>query len=220
MHSLRKTITPGVTQGRGDLKKKKKNGKKSPRGDLPKSTTTHTPNTHFTHIAAPTMSGLNSICEIQFKRHKDSSWGSLRPASVSCDDTSSDNNGKGKRGREYPQPSFTLRRIRGPTGRCSYEMRQKLAVLEYTFAFHTADCTYEGAPPLPANARTFPIFIQFLCNTKSNNQYNSKQLTIAGRKTAIFLCSSRGRAFFLRKKIPPGLTQREGGSFFFKIPPG
>ena len=43
-------------------------------------------------------------------RHKkDSSWGSLRPASVSCDDTSSDNNEKGKRRREYPQPSFTLR---------------------------------------------------------------------------------------------------------------
>ena len=79
------------------------------------------------------MSGLNSIYEKQFKRHKkDSSWGSSRPASVSCDDTSSDNNGKGKRGREYPQPSFTLRRIMGPTGRCSYEIRQKLAVLGYS----------------------------------------------------------------------------------------
>ena len=27
--------------------------------------------------------------------------------------------------------------------------------------FHTADCTYDGAPPPPANARTFPIFIHF-----------------------------------------------------------
>ena len=48
--------------------------------------------THLTHTAAPTMSGLNTIYEKQLKRHKkDSSWGSLRPASVSCDDTSSDN---------------------------------------------------------------------------------------------------------------------------------
>ena len=74
------------------------------------------------------MSGLNSICEKKVKRYKKhSSWGSLRPASVSCDNTSSDNNGKGKRRREYPQPSFTLRRITGPTSRCSYEIRQKLA---------------------------------------------------------------------------------------------
>ena len=42
------------------------------------------------------MLDLNIIYEKQFKRHKkDSSWGSLRPASVSCDDTSSDNNWKG-----------------------------------------------------------------------------------------------------------------------------
>ena len=79
------------------------------------------------------MSGLNSIYEKQFERHKeDSSCGRLRPASVGCDGTSSGNNGKGKRGREYPQPSFTLRRITGPTGRCTYEIRQKLAVLEYS----------------------------------------------------------------------------------------
>ena len=78
------------------------------------------------------MSGLNNIYEKQLKRHKkDSSRGSLRPASVSCDDTSSDSNGKGRRGREYLQPLFTLRRITRPTGRCSYEIRQKLAVLEY-----------------------------------------------------------------------------------------
>ena len=85
---------------------------------------------HNTHTAAPTMSGLNIIYEKQFSRHKkDSSWGSLRLASVSCDHASSDNNRKGKRGREYPQLSLTLPRITGPTGRCWYEIRQKLADL-------------------------------------------------------------------------------------------
>ena len=43
-----------------------KNGGKSPRGDLPKSTT-HNPHTHLTHTAAPTMSGLNIIYEKQLK---------------------------------------------------------------------------------------------------------------------------------------------------------
>ena len=73
----------------GDLKKKNTPGGKVPGGIFRKA------HTHLTHTAAPTMSGLNSIYKKQFKRHKkDSSWGSLRPASVNCDDTSSDKNGK------------------------------------------------------------------------------------------------------------------------------
>ena len=78
------------------------------------------------------MSGLNSIYEQQFKKHKtNSDWGSLRPASASG---KSDNKGKGKKPpREYPQPLFTLRRIKGESSRrSSYEIPQKLKVLEYS----------------------------------------------------------------------------------------
>ena len=82
-----------------------------------------------------------------------------------------------------------------------------------SFAFHTADCTCEGASPPTANPRTFPIFIQFLCNnTKNNNQHNSsKQLTIAGRDTADFSLFLPGAGVFLAKKDPPGVNSKVGG---------
>ena len=82
-----------VTQGRGggDLQKqnKKHTGGKCSRGDLPQRTTQ---TTHTNQLP---------ISEKHFKRHKDSSWGSLRLASVSCDDTSSANDGK-ETGTEVP----------------------------------------------------------------------------------------------------------------------
>ena len=68
-------------------------------------------------------------------------------------------------------------------------------------------------PPPPANARTFPIFIQFLCNnTKNHNQRNNnnKRLTNAGRNTTDFCVPPGGGRFYLRNNIPPGLTQRYG----------
>ena len=53
--------------------------------------TTHTPNTDRSSHDVGSKQHLRE----KIKRHeKDSSWGSLRPASVSCDDTYSDNNGK------------------------------------------------------------------------------------------------------------------------------
>ena len=62
-----------------------------------------------------------------------------------------------------------------------------------------------------ANARTFPIFVHFLCNnTKNLNRHNSnrKYLSINGRNTAEFSVFPSGAGVFLRKKIPPGLTHR------------
>ena len=79
-------------------------GEKSPRefSEKHNTHTPHTPHTHLTHTAAPTMSGSNIIYEKQFKRHKkDSSWESLRPASVSYDDASPDNNGKARANGDF-----------------------------------------------------------------------------------------------------------------------
>ena len=93
-----------------------KNKKTRPRGKVPGGIFRKASQTHLTHTAAPTMSGFNTIYEKEFEKHKkDSSWGILRLASVTCEDISSDNNRKGKRGRVYPQPSFTPRRITGST---------------------------------------------------------------------------------------------------------
>ena len=63
------------------------------------------------------------------------------------------------------------------------------------------------APPPPANARTFLIFIQFLCNNTKNSQHNnkSKQLTIAGRHTTDFSVFPPGAGvFFCDKRSPRG----------------
>ena len=63
-----------------------------------------------------------------------------------------------------------------------------------------------------ANARTFPIFIQFLCNTKTNNQHNnSKQLIIAGRNTPDFSVSPPGAGALFAKKDPPRVNSKAGG---------
>ena len=59
------------------------------------------------------------------KRKESSSWGSLVPAGAK----------KQKMGppcREYPQPSFTLRRVSGRSGRNAYENSRKLEVLKYS----------------------------------------------------------------------------------------
>ena len=75
-----------------------------------------------------------------------------------------------------------------------------------------------------ANARTFPIFIQFLCNnTKNSNQHNnnSKRLTIAVRYSADFSVFPPGAGVFFAKKDPPGVNSKVGGeSKKKKIPPG
>ena len=231
------------------------------------------------------MLDLNIIYEKQFKRHKkDSSWGSLRPASVSCDDTSSDNNWKGSgdentlnphsrsaasgspltdartrsaksfrcwstaascaltanrrkawRGHSFRPRQEAFGESGTPGGQAQelperrgfishgcwlpIELRKKSTTAEVeddivddfeellsTFAFHTADCTYEGVPPPPANARTFPILNQFLCNnTNNNNQHNNnKQLTVAGRNTtADFSVFPPGGGRFFSRKISP-----------------
>ena len=133
-------------------------GKRSPNtpeGKVPRGIFRKAQHTHLTHTPAPTMSGLNSIYEKQFKRHKkDSIWGSLRPASISCDDTSSDNNGKGKWGREFPQPSFNF---------CA------------------------TTPRTTINLTTT----------------NSKQMTVAGRNTAVFFVFPPRAGVFFAKKEPP-----------------
>ena len=143
------------------------------------------------------MSGLNSIYEKPLKRHKkDSSRGSLRPASVSYDDTSSDNNGKGRRGQEYLQPLFTLRRITGPTGRCSYEIRQKLAVLEYSRPM----CA-DGQPVGKRGAvAVFDLDKKLLRGWEHQEHALKSPL----KKTAFFF-----------KKYPPGVNSKVGGDLFF-----
>ena len=136
--------------------------------------------------------------------------------------TSSDNNGKGKRGREYPQPSFTLRRITGSTARCSYEIRQKLAVLEYSrlvcadgHSFRPRQEASEGLGTPGGRAQELPERRWFI-------PHGCKQLTIAGRNTARFFCVPPGGGLFCCEKRPPrGQLKSRGGSFFFfKVPPG
>ena len=70
-----------------------------------------------------------------------------------------------------------------------------------------------GNPKVHANARTFPIFIQILCNTtKNNNQYNnSKQLTTAERSTADFSVFPPVAGFFFAKKNLSGVNSKAGG---------
>ena len=84
------------------------------------------------------MSGLNSIYEQAFKRQKkESEWGSLRRPSRGEEkedgvDGSSDKKRKGPLKRVYPEPNFSLIRVTGPTGRSSYEIRQKIQALDFS----------------------------------------------------------------------------------------
>ena len=100
-------------------------------------------------------------------------------------------------------------------GRTDFEELLSAFTLHFTRPFAL---TYEGARPPPSNARTFPIFIQFLSNnTKNNNQEkNSKRLTIGGSTTADFSVFPPGvGVYFLAKKDPPGVNSKvEGGGSF------
>ena len=85
------------------------------------------------------MSGLNSIYEQAFKRRKkESDWGSLLPPpredkqGGGAGKPSTEKKGKGPAKRLYPTPSFSLTKVKGPSGRASYEIRQKLQVLDFS----------------------------------------------------------------------------------------
>ena len=53
-----------------------------------------------------------------------------------------------------------------------------------------------------ADAQTFPIFIQFLCNNSNNNNQhnNSKKLTVAGRNAADISVFPPGKGVFFCEK--------------------
>lgn len=83
------------------------------------------------------MSGLNAIYEQAFKRQKKANdWGSLRrpPGGEEEKDADEPSNEtkKGPLKRVYPEPNFSLTRVSGPTGRTSYEIRQKVQALEFS----------------------------------------------------------------------------------------
>ena len=80
------------------------------------------------------MSDLSNTYEKASKKQKKGGWGSLRrspPGEGTPSNTPSDAK-KGRAKREYPTPGFVLTRITRSTGRSSYEIRQKVQVLEFS----------------------------------------------------------------------------------------
>ncbi|CAM9625499.1 unnamed protein product [Pylaiella littoralis] len=95
------------------------------------------------------MSGLSSIYEQAFapkkdkddstkdkaaapttKKQKTGEWGFLQRSSPPGDKAPEVKKARDK--RKYPTPSFTLTRVTGPSGRSSYELRQKVQVLDFS----------------------------------------------------------------------------------------
>ena len=208
------------------------NGVKSPRGDLPKSTT-HTPHTHRSShdVGSETVSTRNSLSDTR-RTSVGGAYALLRLAAKTPHDTSFDNNRKGKRGREYPQPSFTLRRITGPTGRCSYAIRQKLAMLEYSrlmcadgqpvtvgkrgaaiVTFRSRQEASEGlgtpggrAQELPERRWFTPHGCWLLIELRKKVHNDLCGRGYRGR----FSVFPRGQAFFFCEKISPGVNSKVG----------